>query len=221
MKKTTIFLMSVILLLVLAACGGTTEGANTDAADVADTAVTASEEEAPIAEVAGTEVETVAEAETAVFLTEDYADDALPIRNQLLIGTLKLEGTELAVTPDQASQLLVLWQASDALSRSGTGAAEEVTAVLNQIEAAMTPGQITAIADMQLTRDDIQAMSQEMGLSMGSGDGTGSANRGQGQNMTVEERATREVEQAERTSNGASNALLDLLIQILESRSQS
>ena len=222
MKKTTIFLMSLILILVLAACGGTTEDASTDAEVAADTAVSTTEEEAPPAAVTEAEAETEAEEMvTAVSLTEDYAEDALPIRTQLLIGTLKLEGADLAVTPEQASELLVLWQASSALSRSGTGATEEVTAVLNQIEGAMTPQQITAIAEMQLTRENIQTMAQELGISSG-GDGTGagSANRGQGQNMTEEEKAAREAERVERASNGASNALLDMLIEILTSRSQ-
>jgi hypothetical protein len=202
MKKTTIFLMSLILVLILVACGSTVENAGTDAVDTGETAV-----------------ET--EAGTTVSLTEDYDEDALPVRNQLLVGTLKLEGTDLAVTPDQAAELLVFWQASNALSRSGTGAAEEIAAVIDQIEGTMTPEQITAIANMKLTREAIQTMSQEMGLSMGSGEGAGGANRGQGQNMTDAERATHEAEQTERTSNGASNALLDMLIEILTSRSES
>ncbi|MCA9933298.1 MAG: hypothetical protein H6662_07670 [Ardenticatenaceae bacterium] len=205
MKKTTLLLLSLLLILVLAACG-TAEETSTDVVDTAaDTAVTTTN------------------TDTAVSLTEDYAEDALPIRNQLLVGTMKLEGTDLAVTPEQASELLVLWQASIALSRSGTGATEEVTAVLNQIEATMTPEQIAAIADMQLTREDIQAISQEMGLSTGSGDGEGAggANRGQGQNLTGDDLATREAERTDRASSGATNALLDTLIELLTSRSES
>lgn len=218
MKKTTLLLLSLMLILILAACG-TAEDASTEAEVAAGTAtsaslsadVTTTEDDAPAATVA----------DTAVSLTEDYAVDALPIRTQLLVGTLQLENTNLAVTPEQASELLVLWQASSALSRSGTGATEEVTAVLNQIENTMTPEQITAIAEMKLTRENIQTMAQEMGLSVGGGEGAGGNNRGQGQNMSEAEKATREVERAERTSNGASNALLDTLIEILTSRSQS
>jgi predicted small secreted protein len=225
MKKTPIFLMSLILLLALAlaACGETAEEASTDVdivADTVDTTETTIDEETPAAFVAETEVESEAVVETTVSLTEDYAEDALPIRTQLMIGTLKLEDSSLAISPEQASELLVLWQASAALSRSGTGAEIEVLAVINQLEEAMTPEQIVAIANMQLTRESIQAMSQEMGLSTGSGDGEGAANRGQGQNMTDAEKAAREAEQADRTSNGTSNALLDLLIEILVSRSQ-
>lgn len=238
MKKTTIFLTSLILILILAACGGTAEETNTDVAEVADVADVAKEPAPADTSAATTEDTTVVEDEVAeepapvveeeisednapaVVLTDDFAENALPIRTQLMVGTLMLENTSFAVSPEQASELLVLWQASNALSRSGTGAQEEILAVLNQIEGAMTPDQIAAIVEMKLTREATQLMSQELGLSMGGGDGEGSANRGQGQNMTVEERAAREAERTERTSNGASSALLDALIEILTSRSQ-
>ena len=234
MKKTTIFLTSLILILILAACGGTAEEASTDVAVVADvndvaepadtSAVVAEDTTAVEAEVAEEQADIVeevrADSGTAVALTDDFAENALPIRTQLMVGTLKLENTSLAVSPEQASELLVLWQASNALSRSGTGAQEEILAVINQIERAMTPDQIAAIAEMKLTREATQAMSQELGLSMGGGDGEGAANRGQGQNMTAEEKAAREAERAERNSNGASSSLLNALIEILTSRSQ-
>ena len=235
MKKTTIFLTSLILILILAACGGTAEEASTDVAVVADvndvaepadtSAVVAEDTTAVEAEVAEEQADIVeeevsADSGTTVALTDDFAENALPIRTQLMVGTLKLENTSLAVSPEQASELLVLWQASNALSRSGTGAQEEILAVINQIERAMTPDQIAAIAEMKLTREATQAMSQELGLSMGGGDGEGAANRGQGQNMTAEEKAAREAERAERNSNGASSSLLNALIEILTSRSQ-
>ena len=239
MKKLMMLFLSLLTPFALTACGGTSE--ETAAATVADaneanavvagvdTAVnTTTQNEVENEVVENTAVTTTTEENTAeeavdVALTEDYSEDALPIRNQLLVGTLNLEGSELAVTPEQAAELLVLWQASVALSRSGTGAPEEVTAVINQIEGTMTPEQIAAISNMQLTREDIQLMAQELGLSMGNGDGEGAggANRGQGQNMSAEEMATREVEREDRASNGATNALLDMIIELLFSRSAS
>ena len=242
MKKLTMLFLSLLTLFALTACGGTSEetaavavaDANEANAVVAgvDTAVntttqtTSNEVENETVEntaVTTTTEETTVEEIAEVALTEDYSEDALPIRNQLLVGTLNLEGSELAVTPEQAAELLILWQASVALSRSGTGAPEEVTAVINQIEGTMTPEQIAAISNMQLTREDIQLMAQELGLSMGSGDGEGAggANRGQGQNLSAEEMATREVEREDRASNGATNALLDMIIELLTSRSGS
>ena len=237
MKKLMTLFLSLLTLFALTACGSTSE--ETAAVAVADaneanavvagvdtavnTATQTTSSEVENETVENTAVTTTTEEAVDVALTEDYSEDALPIRNQLLVGTLNLEGSELAVTPEQAAELLVLWQASVALSRSGTGAPEEVTAVINQIEGTMTPEQIAAISNMQLTREDIQLMAQELGLSVGNGDGEGAggANRGQGQNMSAEEMATREVEREDRASNGATNALLDMIIELLSSRSAS
>jgi len=154
------------------------------------------------------------ESASAATLNEDYPD-ALSVRSQLMLGTLRLEDTELAVTAEQAAELLPLWQVSQSMTRTGTGAEEEVAAVLDQIQEAMTPAQVQAIAAMRLTRADNQALAQELGLSTGTGDGAGGGQRGQGQNLSLEEQAAR---QAERTSTGASEELMAWLIQLLEKR---
>ena len=73
-------------------------------------------------------------------LNEDYAD-AMSIRSQLVLGTLRLQETDRAVSSAQAAELLPLWQAARSLTRSGTGATEETDAVLEQIQAAMMPEQ--------------------------------------------------------------------------------
>jgi hypothetical protein len=148
---------------------------------------------------------------------DDTYVDALSIRSQLVLGTLKLEETDLAVTPAQATELVPLWQASRNLARSGTGATEEVNAVLEQIQAAMTPEQLAAIAELKLTRADNQVMAQELGLSTGTGEGSGGG-QGQGQNLSAEERATRQAEKAASGTVGTSEALLDKLIEALEAR---
>ena len=57
-------------------------------------------------------------------LDTTYAD-ALPVRLQLTLGTLLLEGTPEAITPEQAQTLLPLWQALQALTASGTSATAE------------------------------------------------------------------------------------------------
>jgi len=152
---------------------------------------------------------------SAAALNDTYPD-ALSIRSQLTLGTLKLEETAGAVTPEQARELLPLWQASRSLTRSGTGATEEADAVLNQIQEAMTPAQIEAIAAMQLTRAHNQEMAQALGLSTGTGEGEGSSQRGQGQNLSPEERATRQAEKDVQNTTGTSEALLDELIKLLE-----
>jgi hypothetical protein len=90
-------------------------------------------------------------------LSESYAD-ALPEASQLLVGTLRLDGTELAVTPAQAQELLPLWEAYRSLSTSQTAAPQETTALVTQIQQTMTDAQMSEIADMKLTTADLQTV---------------------------------------------------------------
>jgi hypothetical protein len=103
-----------------------------------------------------------------------------------VLGTLRLEGTENAVTPEQAAALLPLWQAL----RGGVTAQAEVNAVLKQIEGTMTQEQLEAIAAMQLTQDDLGAWVEEQGLGLGPGPGQG----GGGQEMSPDAQATRQAQ---------------------------
>ena len=197
MKKTLFAVFSLALILALAGCGGGGEETTGNEATPAP-----------------------AQGSTAITTLSDDYPDALSIRSQLMLGTLKLEETGNAVTPEQTEELLPLWQASRSLTRTGTGAEEEVDAVLAQIQEAMTSAQIEAIAAMQLTRADNQTLAQEMGLTTGTGESEGGGQRGQGQNLSPEERATRQAEKAERSTTGASEALLDELIKLLEERAE-
>jgi len=63
---------------------------------------------------------------------------SLSLQEELLIGTFKLEDTYLAVSSDQAAQLIPLWQTLQILTGSGTAAMEEINAVLTQIKSTMT-----------------------------------------------------------------------------------
>jgi len=111
--------------------------------------------------------------ETSEAVSESYASDvldthfegALDVGNQLALGTLILEETEHAVTPDQAKTLLPLWQAL----QGGVTAEDEISAVLKGIEGAMTGEQLAAIAEMQLTQDDMRALMEEQGFGPGGG----------------------------------------------------
>lgn len=85
----------------------------------------------------------------------------------LLLGTLKLDGTDQAITPQQAKDLLPLWQVYQEISASDSAAQTEVDALVKQIEETMTPEQITAITAMNLTQQDSFAIMQEMGIGMG------------------------------------------------------
>lgn len=115
-------------------------------------------------------------------LPTDY-DNALPTTLQLVVGTLKLEGTTNEVGPETASTLLPLWKAAKSLSSSDSTAPEELNALFKQIEETMTPEQIQAIAALKLTQQDMTQIAQEMGLGLGAGAGSFS-------NMTSDQQAT-------------------------------
>jgi hypothetical protein len=85
----------------------------------------------------------------------------------LLVGTFKLEGTNNAVTHDEASALIPLWQAYASLTSSNTAAQQEIDALVQQIHDTMTPEQVKAIQDMKLTGQDMFALMQDQGLSFG------------------------------------------------------
>jgi hypothetical protein len=96
-------------------------------------------------------------------LNADY-ENALPVQNQLILGTLLLEDTDLAVTAGQAVELLPMWQLMKEISTSGTAATEEQKGLLIQIQETMTAEQIQAITDMALTQEDLMAYMQKAGL---------------------------------------------------------
>ena len=170
MKKRTIILVSLILILVLAACGETvnetgvtTEGVDTSTSDTPG--ITTEEAESSTSE-----------------LKSDY-ENALSVPMQLVLGTLMLEDTDLSVDSNQAAQLLPLWKAARSLGSSDTAAAEEVGAVYNQIQETMTPEQIVAIAAMQIKREAMFEVTQKLGLAFGPGSG--------GEELTPEQKAAR------------------------------
>lgn len=151
--------------------------------------------------------------------------------NELALGTLKLEGSEHAITAEQAVELLPLWQViqSGALQSSA-----ETQAVLRQIEGKMSADQLAAIEAMTLTFEDIRTWMERQGLEMpaptegqpqpgaemparpeGGPGGNGAFGdmteqertqmREQFQNMSQEERATRAAEMGfERPEGGDS-----------------
>jgi hypothetical protein len=84
---------------------------------------------------------------------------------QLLVGTIKLESTDLAVSSDQADQLLPLWETLQSLESSGTAASQEIDAVVSQIESTMSAEQLSSITAMNLTPADLAAVAADAGTS--------------------------------------------------------
>ncbi len=97
---------------------------------------------------------------------------SLSTEAQLLVGTFKLEDSELAVTSEQAKQLLPLWQTLQALSTSNTAATEEINAVVDQIKGSMTAQQMAKITAMKLTQPDILSIMNQAGVSPNGARGT-------------------------------------------------
>lgn len=150
-------------------------------------------------------------------LPTDY-DGALAVRNQLALGTLELNQGDLAVSAEQSQALIPLWQGLRSTQQAGGSAQAEVSALLTQIESAMTPEQLQAIAAMKLTQPDMQAWATANGITMGSG-GT----PGQGAGMSPEARATKQAAEGVTSSGGGSgsklsSALIDAVIASLEAQ---
>lgn len=80
----------------------------------------------------------------------------------LEVGTLRLEGTQYAVNASQAAELLPLWQ--ELKDMGGGTSSQETYAVMSKIQAAMTSDQLSAIENMQLTGDDLNATLQTLGI---------------------------------------------------------
>jgi len=86
-----------------------------------------------------------------------------------------------AVTAEQAKQLLILWKTYRQLSQSDTAAQAEVDGLVTQIQETMTAGQVQAIADMQITQQDVSASTQGVTVvSNSSGSDTSNASSGGG-----------------------------------------
>jgi hypothetical protein len=113
-----------------------------------------------------------AQPESTHFASEPSAEhrnaEVLDRDGQLALGTLRLEDSENAVTVEQASALLPLWQAI----RSGSLQSEaETEAVLDQIEGQMTSQQLAAIQAMRLSPDDLLSWAQTQGVNLDAGQG--------------------------------------------------
>ncbi len=95
---------------------------------------------------------------------------------QVALGTIKLEGTENAVTAEQAKELLPLWETLQQLEGSDTAAAQETEALVSQIQETMTSKQTQAISTLGLTRQDVFSIMQSQVQTVG---GSRSANTSQ------------------------------------------
>ena len=173
-----------------------------------------------------------------------FVGDEMSDSNMLALGTLQLEGTDQAVTREQAAKLLPLWT----LIQEGTLQGDaETQAVVKQIRNTMTADQLAAMEAMSLTQEDFQGRFQEQGEGLRRPEGESvrmpaepgdfgaedrAALRERFQSMTDEERAAAMAEMGiERPEGGMSgqrpgaidsmrggNAMLLPLIELLTTR---
>jgi hypothetical protein len=181
MKLWSVVLILVIVAGALAGCGGSGGGSEAGDASASDAGSTSGQESVV------QELESSAEDEsyTSAVLVVSY-DRALPASSQLALGTLQLQGTGNAVTPEQAKALLPLWQA---IQGGALQSNAETNAVLKQIEAVMTADQLAAIAAIQLTLEDMGTWMQEQGVNFGPPVG-GAGGQGPLADLSEEERAS-------------------------------
>ena len=177
-----------------------------------------------------------------VELTEDYADDALSVRMQLVVGSLLLDNTDLAVDSVMAEKLLPYWKMYKVLAESDTKAPEEMDAVIDQIQETMTADQLSYIVDMQITQETMLTLVSDLGINeksisegMKGGAGTGvdrpegfvpGSGRGAGQdgNIDPELMATKQAEREDAGGGIISRMtipLVDELISLLEEKAGS
>ena len=123
-------------------------------------------------------------------------EGALPPTNQMMLGILRLEETEHAVTSAQAAAMLPLWQA---LQSGSIQNQSERVAILRQLEGQFTQPQVEAISALQLTFADMNDWAEANGIELPQfgqgGQGRQGAAAGQGgpggifADMSEEERA--------------------------------
>lgn len=156
----------------------------------------------------------------AAVLTDTY-DDALTIKNQLLLGTLRLEDTNQAIAGEQAAALVPLWKAYAALTASGTAATEEIESVQDQIVEAMTGEQVAAIVDMRLTNALLQEFYVEVGLTEVKTPEPGVTPESMSELSKEDRQATRAASGEEVGTGGGSSkgtALVDMVVELLATK---
>jgi len=89
---------------------------------------------------------------------------ALSEAENLMVGIIKLDGTAQVITADQATALLPLWQAYQALMNSTTASQDEKDALIKQISSTLTSEQLKAIDALNLTESDVQTLFANTGF---------------------------------------------------------
>ena len=88
-----------------------------------------------------------------------------------VIGILKLEGTNDAITADQAATLLPLYKAVKSISATAGSSPAELQALYTQVNDTLTPSQTQAITAMGITGANMRTIMSDLGIQFGGGGG--------------------------------------------------
>lgn len=140
MKKKIALLLSTLMVFLLVACGSK-EASQTQAIQTQDV-------QSQVSDQFGFQGE-------------------MPLESKLVFGSLMLEETDMAITPEQAEELLPLWKLYTSLLDSDTTASAEIDAVMSSIQDVMTADQIKYIEEMQLDPGEMSQLMQDYGIEFG------------------------------------------------------
>ena len=153
----------------------------------------------------------------------------LPAQTKLILGTIKLEETENAVSAEQAAEIIPMFYVLQDLNESDTAAQEEINSLVSQIEETLTDEQTQAIDAMSLSRQDMFAITQGNSANTNSteesttGGGMGGPPEMGGGGMPGGGTTTASDDTGTRPAMDTSTptALFDAIIKILEKKVQS
>jgi hypothetical protein len=186
MKKSVLtILVLVVLAFNLSACGGSTETANV-APEVVEAKANPPEEQAPAPEQPAEEAPQSADG----FTFDTTYENAVTEEMQLVLGSINLQSTDLAITADQAKALIPLLtevktitenmmpargegapeqgqaQLDQSFNEEMTQAQEQLKELYSQIKAVFSSEQLQAIADMKITRESAKTIQESLGIEM-------------------------------------------------------
>ena len=175
MKQKTLVIVVILLTLLMSACTSGSDAAleNNFSTQVEDASIPTVEDHLVDENI----------------LTTEY-ENAASLRNQLALGILSLKESSQAVTAEQASEILPLWQAMSLFEQDQNMAQAEVEALQSQLIKSMPAEQLQAIASMHLTNDDLAEFYADHGIVMGTESGEAQGRQGVNKDMTEDERAT-------------------------------
>lgn len=177
-----------ILALFLSACGGSSSEADSSAAVPA--AIETTEDNADEAAIEQPSADEAAPGPEADGSSSDGQMDGqirtISEQEQFIVGVFELEDTSLAVTSDQATSLIQLWNSMLELTQRQPQAgsqetdevvqpeepldnSEEIATLFEEIQSVMTDEQLQAISALELDLNAITVFMEEQGIELGNG----------------------------------------------------